>query len=108
MDVFNELNLSTRHGDLNEVHFPLISLLIVSHLVDGKCIMSESMNDAELPCNSYFTSDLVERFGNRSTGMIPIVGFNDLLRQLGIGMMKSASDSANKVHKSQVSSLQCL
>ena len=83
VDIFNQMNLSTKHNELDSKQFSTASVILISYLLDGKCVNVDN-DDSDLPCKSYFTSKLLEHF-NGVDGHISYQGFKEILGSIGLG-----------------------
>ena len=80
------MNLSTEHDEVSKEQFPTISIMIISHILQRKCV-NLNKDIHTLPCKSYFISSL---FGSESE-----ISLNSLLAN--IGLENDHSESPNKV-----------
>lgn len=87
MDLFKQMNLSTEENELDREQFHIISIMIISHLLNGRCLnVANDLHD--LPCRSYFTSNLLG-----SDGLISFDGFKEVLESIGLGNESNHDDS---------------
>ena len=87
MDLFNQVNLSANHDELGVEEFSTISIIIISHILQGRCVNVKKDNQT-LPCKSYFTSSL---FGSKSHILL-----KDLLTNIGLGIENSVDKVGTK------------
>ncbi len=87
------MNLSTEHDELDREQFHTISMMIILHLLNGSCV-KVIYEHHDLPCRSYFTSDLLG-----SDGRISFNGFKDMLMSIGVGNENPATNPTLHVHK---------
>ena len=87
MDLFNQVNLSANHNELGVKEFSTISIIIISHILQGRCVNVKKDNQT-LPCKSYFTSSL---FGSKSRILL-----KDLLTNIGLGNENSVDKVGTK------------
>ncbi|XP_046845970.1 zinc transporter ZIP10-like isoform X2 [Xenia sp. Carnegie-2017] len=59
-----------------------MSIVIISYLSNGHCL--EVNNEEDLPCKSYFTSDILQHFGGEAN-KISFEGFKEILETIGVG-----------------------
>lgn len=76
------MNLSTQDNELDEEQFLTISIMIISHLLNGNCVKVKEHHD--LPCRSYFSSNIIEHFGGVD-GQISFERFEQMLETIGLG-----------------------
>ncbi|CAB3976912.1 Hypothetical predicted protein [Paramuricea clavata] len=87
VDLFKQMNLSTEDNELDREQFHIISIMIISHLLNGRCLnVTNDLHD--LPCRSYFTSNLLG-----SDGLISFDGFKEVLESIGLGNESNHDDS---------------
>jgi hypothetical protein len=87
VDLFNQVNLSANHDELGVEEFSTISIIIISHILQGRCVNVKKDNQT-LPCKSYFTSSL---FGSKSHILL-----KDLLTNIGLGIENSVDKVGTK------------
>lgn len=94
-DLFRNVNLSAEHDEIDAEKFSTISVVVISYLLKRQCITLTPLdkNDLELPCRSYFTSDLVGKYGDTYDGYIPVNGFKNILEDLKIGKSRSNGET---------------
>ena len=87
------MDLSTEHDELDREQFHTISMMIIFHLLNGSCVRSV-IYERDLPCRSYFTSDLLG-----SDGRISFDGFKDMLMSIGVGNENPATNPTLHAHE---------
>ena len=95
------MNLSTEHNELDRKQFSTTSVILISHLLDGKCVNidTDHKEHNDLPCKSYFTSELLDHFGGVD-GQISYQSFQTILKSIGLGNKSSHEndEEANNHH----------
>ncbi|XP_046845971.1 zinc transporter ZIP4-like [Xenia sp. Carnegie-2017] len=80
--IFREIGLSPKTNEISRSQFSNMSIVIISYLSDGHCL--EVNNEEDLPCKSYFTSDIFQHFGGGANKM-SFEGFKEILETIGLG-----------------------
>ena len=83
MDIFNEMNISTKYSELNVDQFSTASLMVISHILNKGCVNTNT-DSHDLPCRSYFSSNLFKHFGGEH-GHITFANFKIMLKVIGLG-----------------------
>ena len=93
--IFREISVSPKTSEIDRTQFSNMSIVIISYLLDGRCL--EVNNEEDLPCKSYFTSDILLHFGGEAN-KISFEGFKEVLGTIGVGNVTDHHSNEGNKH----------